>query len=225
MLSTSILIGSTYIAPPGSLDFYGTYVSGQTYSWTIPDGVYRVRITLIGGGGAGTDGEATVCSIGGVVIAAGGGLNGSVGTGGTVNAVVGYVGQGNGGAALVNGTGSNGGWGGGGGNSQYYGRHVDKCGGGCGIGGGGAATMSSGGTGTFGTGARSHWDDDGYYMYPGSGYGFGSMGGGGAACAQYYVNVVPGTVYTNSITVGATGTGYYDPVPPGLGLVRIEWGV
>jgi hypothetical protein len=170
-----------------------------TYSWTAPAGVTRVKITVIGGGGAVHhenllgDGGRSSCTIGGKTVIANGG-KGSYGMtnlgGGTVPAVaadstVGFSGVG---------SNSGGGYDGGGTGS-------------CGFGGAGSV-YGSGGYG-------SATDDNSPIVY---------FYAGGGGYAVYSIQVIPNTTYANSIVVGAPGTtaAYYAKYAGG-GLVMLEW--
>jgi hypothetical protein len=250
MLSFYGLIGRS---SSGISSGFVEFSAGINQSLIIPSGVSRVRVHLIGGGGAAnaigsTNGGSSTFSAAGVSVIASGGYLGdggsTSGNGGSVNAVAGVVGQGVGGIGGRYATpdGQNGtigvdvglGMGGGGGGMGYYIQCICGAQGAYGYGGQVGLNPSSNGGGQYdylggaGGGYGSGQTLPIYGSNGGAGQQFraggsGISAGGGGGYAMFYVNVSPSTTYTSAITVGAGGTTNIYGSAQS-GYCRVEWG-
>lgn len=200
--------------------FSGMSVITSTQTWTIPAGVTRCKVTVVGGGG-------------------GGGSTGPGGTGGTSNVASGtqiitpfilatggtggrYPGSGAGGTATGGTLNIVGGAGGAGGSHTSAGSGgIDAGEGGSSILGGGAPTgePSSGfvpGVAATGYGGGGSGESRGL-PYGGSG-----GGGGGGAAIRYLTNLTPGNTLT--VTIGGGGVSATSPLGDGFqGVVVFEY--
>ncbi|WP_415063600.1 glycine-rich domain-containing protein [Bdellovibrio sp.] len=173
-------IDTSYSAPGG-------YNNSQPYAtngtFVVPTGVYRIRVTLVGGGGGGGSGNSAQSSI---ASGGGGGAGGYVRC--ELNVIPGAsytvtVGAGGGGAPFVNGGGTNtaGITGSAGGNTSFAGGVTVTANGGSGGGGASAAGVNgAGGSGGAGTGSGCQIATGGA-GYVGGSYDSRCGGGGGSA--------------------------------------------
>lgn len=190
-------------------------ITAGSGNWVVPAGVFKLRVTCIGGGGGG--GEANVATVG---------ADGANGNASTFGAITGAgAGGGGGGGRYQAGTGGLGGLGAAGG----YG-----CGGEGGrVGGAGGVGGGCGGVGGKPDGAVAGGGVGGYGGGGGGGGGGGSApsggGGGGTALTSAMATVLavtPGQSIAYSVgTGGAGGTGNTgaDGGAGGSGIIIIEY--
>ena len=247
MIISAGFIGGSRVIAAGFVEYTTAGLFSIT-TLTIPSGVTRVRVHLIGSGGVAAysaagypaNGNSSTFSAAGVsVIATGGTASGgySGSNGGSVSAVAGVVGQGIG--ATNPGTGNTVG------NNGTMGIDV-----GIGIGGGsggwGTEYVSTGGLGGVGMEAGATFSPVGVAGGNGGGYNstetlpiyglkggwagviqsggyYANEGGAGGGYAMFYAPLIGGTAYANAIGVGSMAR--TNPLGrPCTGYCRIEWG-
>ena len=193
-------------------------ITSGSGNWTVPAGVYKIRVTCVGGGGGGGEGfnggVGANGSNGGNTTFTGAitGFGGSGGTGGS-NSVYGVLG-GAGAAGGAGAPGENSSFGAGGGGAYGVG------GNGGGAGGLGSVSTSSALTGAYGGGGGGGRAAIG---------GCGGGGGGGtniSLVTASNINTIPGTTIAYSVGAGGaggTGGAGVDGAAGGSGIIIIEY--